>query len=252
MKKNFLLSMINKGQRKVFYWHRQSRLLLPGTCLICMQPLVKKIDLCTPCLVALPRNLMSCQFCAKPIPAARQPPICKNCTKAPTAFNQVLAPWLYLQPYSQLVWEFKYKKNLAAGYLLVDLLFDVINENKNNYDCLVVIPGQKDRIKLRGIDAPSWLAKRLALLTGVLFDNNGLKRVKDIPSQQGLDRKERWLNPRNAFKATATVQGKKVLLFDDVVTTGASAHWAAKALKQEGALSVDVLTTAKTPDQYKA
>lgn len=246
MRSTQLSKMVNYWQKKIFYWHRRSRLLLPGTCLLCAQPLIGERDLCKDCSQQLPFNLIFCQLCAEPISKARQPPICKNCTKAPAAFNQVLAPWLYQPPYSQLIWEFKYNQNLAAGYLLLDLLFDTLSNNSKNYDCLVVMPGQKARIKLRGYHAPSWLAKRLALLSGLPFQKNGLKRIKDIPSQQGLGRKERWLNPKGAFKATS-VAGKSILLLDDVITTGASAHWAAEELKRQGATSVDLLATAKTP-----
>ena len=241
-----LLNKVNQWQSKVFYWHRRSRLLLPGSCLVCMQPLLGERDLCQPCKLLLPANLICCDLCAAPLTQGHQPRICKPCAKIPAAFNQVLAPWLYKNPFNKLVWEFKYTKNLAAGYLLVDLLFDALMANNKTYDCLVVIPGQKKRIQQRGYHAPSWLAKRLSLLTGIPFLKNGLIRIKDIQSQQDLDRKARFLNPKGAFKATPQVAGKKVLLLDDVVTTGASAHWAADELKQQGAVSVDVLAAAKT------
>lgn len=237
---------VNSLHKKVFSWHRKSRLLLPGTCLICFEALTLERDLCSSCKEQLPANLNCCLLCAEPLTLLQQPTICKYCTKAPAAFDQVLAPWLYLPPYSQLVWEFKYTKNLAAGYLLVDLLLDTLSNNPKTYDCLVVIPGQKNRIKERGIDAPSWLAKRLSLLAGIPFNKKGLKRIKNIPSQQDLGRKARWLNPKGAFRATTQQAGKSVLLLDDVITTGASTHWAAEELKRQGAIKVDVLATAKT------
>lgn len=244
-----LFKKVNQWQRQIFYWHRRSRLLLPGTCLICMQPLLGERDLCHPCKLLLPANLICCDWCAESLSsdyAKHQPRICRECAKNPAAFDKVLAPWLYKNPFNKLVWEFKYTKNLAAGYLLVDLLFDALIKHNQTYDCLVVIPAQKKRIQQRGYHAPSWLAKRLSLLTSIPFLKNGLIRVKDIQSQQGLSRKERFLNPKGAFKATSQIAGKKVLLLDDVITTGASAHWAADELKKQGATSVDVLAAAKT------
>jgi len=250
MRSTLLTNKVNNWHKKLFYWHRSSRLLLPGICLICLQPLAGKRDLCKACIQQLPSNTNCCQFCAEPLTTRLQPSICNSCHKAPAAFNQVLAPWLYLPPYSQLIWEFKYTKNLAAGYLLLDMLSDTLAKNNKNYDCLVVIPGQKDRIKQRGYHAPTWLARRLALLSDLTFHKNGLKRIKDIPSQQGLGRKARWLNPRGTFEATTEVTDKNVLLLDDVITTGATTHWAAEELKKQGAVSVDVLATAKTPASF--
>ncbi|NLW06290.1 MAG: ComF family protein [Pseudomonadaceae bacterium] len=246
MRSTLLLNTVNSWQKKLFYWHRRSRLLLPGSCLICLQPLMAERDLCLACIKQLPANSHCCQFCASTLPAEHQPPICRPCFKSPAAFDKVLAAWLYKPPYSQLVWEFKYTQNLAAGYLLLDLLFDALKNNSKTYDYLVVIPGQKKRIKERGYHAPSWLAKRLALLTGIPFQKNGLKRIKDITSQQDLDRKNRWLNPQGAFQASEAMAGKHLLLLDDVITTGASVHWAAHELKQKGATSVDVIAAAKT------
>lgn len=247
MRSTIIITKVNDWQKKLFYWHRSSRWLLPGTCLICMHPLVGERDLCRLCLKQLPHNTNACKFCAEPLTTKRQPPICNYCYQAPVAFDQAFAPWLYLPPYSQLIWEFKYTKNLAAGYLLLDLLFDTLSNKNKIYDCLVVMPGQKARIKKRGYHAPTWLAKRLALMCNLNFKKDGLKRIKDIPSQQDLGRKERWLNPKGAFKASRKLAGKKVLLLDDVITTGASAHWAADEIKQKGAISVDLLATAKTP-----
>ncbi|HKM14365.1 MAG TPA: hypothetical protein VJY63_00375 [Marinospirillum sp.] len=244
-----LFKKVNQWQQKIFYWHRRSRLLLPGMCLICMQPLLGERDLCQPCKRLLPANLICCDWCAESLSsdyAKQQLRICQQCAKTPAAFDKVLAPWLYKNPFNKLVWEFKYTKNLAAGYLLVDLLFDALIEHNQTYDCLVVIPGQKKRIQQRGYHAPSWLAKHLSLLTGIPFLKNGLMRVKDIESQQDLNRKARFLNPKGAFKAMPHIAGKKVLLLDDVITTGASAHWAADELKKQGAASVDVLAAAKT------
>lgn len=247
MRSTIITSRVNKIQKKLFYWHRRSRILLPGTCLICLQPIMGERDLCQPCTKQLPSNLIYCQLCAEPLTHQSQPFLCKYCLKSPAAFDKVLAPWLYKHALGQLIWEFKYAKNLPAGYLLLDLLADTLKNNHQTYDYLVVMPGQKERIKQRGYHAPSWLAKRLALMCNLNFNKDGLKRIRDIPSQQDLGRKERWLNPKGAFKASKKLAGKRVLLLDDVITTGASAHWAADEVKRQGAISVDLLATAKTP-----
>lgn len=237
--------------QRLFNWHRLSRSLLPGTCLFCKQPLTCRQDLCPACRRLLPLNNWPCQACAEPLQPETQPPLCRYCRQHQPAFDRVIAPWLYQPPYSQLIWQFKYSRRLVAGYLLLDLLNQsyqqLQQETALNYTALLVIPEQKERTKLRGYHAPSWLAARLSLTSGLAWRPNWLRRIKNLPSQQGLSRKLRWLNPQGALRAAPEVAGGNLLLLDDVVTTGASSHWAAYELKRQGAKQVDILTCAKTP-----
>lgn len=244
--------LVNRIRGQMFRLHRHSRLWLPGVCLVCAQPISSERDLCTACTTQLPQNHHCCSHCAEPLPDLLQEQsnpcrLCSRCRKNPPAFDAVLAPWLYATPVDQLLWRFKYQQQRTAGYLLLDLLGDTLQSTPLAMDALVVIPGQRERIRARGLHAPTWLAQRLALMTGLTFQPNWLQSTRSLTSQQELGRKARWLNPKGAFKATAEVEGKRLLLLDDVVTTGATAHWASVALKQQGAQEVVILAAARTP-----
>lgn len=246
------ISAVNNLKQQLFRLHRHSRMWLPGECLVCAEPLSGERDLCSACRAELPENNTCCSLCAEPLPNLWQEQphsdrLCSRCRKTPPAFDAVLAPWLYAAPIDQLLWRFKYRQQRTAGYLLLDLLEDTLQSTPLAMDALVVIPGQRERIRARGLHAPSWLAQRLALLQGLAFQPNWLQSTRALTSQQELGRKARWLNPKGAFKAAAEVQGKRLLLLDDVVTTGATVHWASEALKQQGAREVVVLTAARTP-----
>lgn len=245
-------ALVNKIKQQAFRLHRHSRVWLPGECLVCAQPLSGERDLCSVCTAQLPQNNHCCRLCAEPLPNLLQEEsshsgLCSRCRKNPPAFDAVIAPWLYAAPVDQLLWRFKYQQQRTAGYLLLDLLHDAIHSTPLALDALVVIPGQRERIRARGLHAPTWLAQRLALLQGLAFQPSWLQSTRALTSQQELGRKARWLNPRGAFKAATAVEGKRLLLLDDVVTTGATAHWASVALKQQGAEEVVIIATARTP-----
>lgn len=224
-----------------------SRQFLPASCLLCFCQLTSKHYLCTACYQALAKNTLACHVCAEPLTTANLA-LCPVCTRQRPAFNQVFAPWLYEQPYKQLVREFKYQQQLLAGYFILQLLQQQLSPLASNYQLLTVVPGQKNRLRKRGLHAPSWLAKRLGLLVNLPFEPKALVRIKNIASQQKLAKKARWLNPAGALTANPQlVAGKRVLLLDDVLTTGASCHWAAEALLSQGASQVDVLVAARTP-----
>lgn len=252
MLSTYIRTQVNKLEQRLFLLHRKSRRLLPGECLICSQPVSHERDLCDACSSDLPHNTPCCDHCAEPL--ALQLPrnhtthlLCSRCGKQSPAFDRVIAPWRYAAPVDQLLWGFKYQQQRTAGYLLLDLLLQALQYETLDQDALLVIPGQKQRIRERGLHAPAWLARRLALATGLNYQPNWLQRQRDLPSQQELGRKARWLNPRDAFTASPEVAGKRLLLLDDVVTTGATVHWASEALKAQGARGVTVIAMARTP-----
>lgn len=240
--------MLQKLKKSLLTGFLSSRCLLPAHCLICFSGLTNKHFICPSCYQALAKNTPACSQCAEPLTGYTSLTQCPACIKNPPAFNQVTAPWLYSPPFSQLVWEFKYQHNLLAGYFILELLHQELSRHPNSYQLLTVVPGQKQRIRQRGLHAPTWLAVRLSLLTNLPFKPQALTRIKNLTSQQTLTKRARWLNPKGAFKANSQlVANKNLLLLDDVLTTGASCHWAAKELINQGAANVDVLVTARTP-----
>ena len=112
-------------------------------------------------------------------------------------------------------------------------------------DALAFPPSSKASLKERGFDAAHELAEALAgRLMRPLF--KGLKRARQGEKQAGLGRDERWLNAKGAFQAQLpeALQGKSLLLVDDVITTGATLSECARALKEAGAARVDCVALA--------
>jgi ComF family protein len=111
-------------------------------------------------------------------------------------------------------------------------------------DLMAPVPLHPSRLRQRGFNQALLLAQAFP---GVQLERELLTRVRPTPSQTGLNPKERRENVKRAFAVPRpeTLKGKKVLLIDDVLTTGATVKECARVLCQTGALQVDVLTVAR-------
>jgi ComF family protein len=110
---------------------------------------------------------------------------------------------------------------------------------------VVPVPSRRKRIAVRGIDHARLIAESYATAAGYPIHSRTLRRVRSTKPQVGLDPGERLANVSGAFAATAAVRGRRVILIDDVLTTGATAHECALALRRAGASRVMVSTVAR-------
>lgn len=117
------------------------------------------------------------------------------------------------------------------------------------FEVIAAVPMSGSRIRLRGFNPPALLARRLGRLTGAAAEGGLLTRARAIPPQVGLPREERLHNVRGAFSVrpaqAGAVEGRRVLLLDDVMTTGATANDCARALMEAGATEVIAATVAR-------
>lgn len=116
-------------------------------------------------------------------------------------------------------------------------------------DAIVAVPLHRRRFLARRFNQSAELARALSRLCGVPFLTGAVERRRPTPRQVGLTRKERDANMRGAFAAPAAAEmalrGRRILVIDDVFTTGATVSAVARALKRRGAKAVDVLTFAR-------
>lgn len=174
-------------------------------------------------------------------------PLCKSKIKRVKEFNGVLSYGYYNGVLKKLILEFKYNKNFVAGSILVDFLCDMIIENQINIDYIVYIPSSKKAIKNRGFNQCEYLAKEINKNLDISICNDVIKN-KNVKEQKLLSKEERCKNIKGAFKLKTdkNIKNKKLLLIDDVMTTGATLYECEKLLKENGALSIKMLTVAKS------
>ena len=158
-----------------------------------------------------------------------------------TAYNDVVKHALH-----QL--KFQNKKRLAQpmGVLMVQYLSQSMHLDLKQIDVLVPVPLHPNRLKQRGFNQAHLIALSIHQYYGIKIEN-ALLRVVDTKPQFDLDRKERFNNVKGAFaiNKTNTIFNKKVLLIDDIYTTGATIAECANTLKVAGAKRTDILTLAR-------
>lgn len=220
-------------------------------CLLCDEPADAEMPICVACETDLPWLGEQCIICALPLAAADM--TCGECLLETPAFEQVVVPWTYGFPVDSLITRFKHNAKWPFGHLLADVLGQYLqhrfDEGLPRPDALLPVPLAGKRLRQRGFNQASMLARWLSQSLDLPCEEQVLRRVKETDAQQDLDAKARKRNLRNAFNLMpdAQVKGRHLALVDDVLTTGATAQALARLLMDAGAARVDVYCLARTP-----
>ncbi len=159
-------------------------------------------------------------------------------------------PLRYVDEVAWLVRRFKFEASPRAGAVLLALLEDALVAEVHAWpQALVAVPLHPRRSRERGFDQAGWLARRLGRRLGVLCLD--AERRRDTPSQRGLDRRERRVNLRHAFRVSERLP-PRVVVIDDVMTTGATLEALAQACRAAGAEEVEAWAVARTPPTSSA
>jgi len=215
-------------------------LLFPLSCVVCGRD---GSYLCPACETELPRlEEPYCQRCADP----NEEGVCDWCGAQPPAFDGVRAPYLMEGAVRDMVHSFKYQNLRAAAPELGQLLSAYLDSNPIRADVLVPVPLHPRRERERGYNQAELLARELSKRTGLPLASRAIRRLRNTPPQvslSGYDARARAM--RDAFECQPDVGRQRVLLVDDVVTSGSTMSVCATALKSAGARSVWGLALAR-------
>ena len=192
-----------------------------------------------------------CERCGDPVAGEVSGPFeCAGCHKMNPSFDWARSAVRYDGVAKTCLRQFKYK---AGVWLLDDLtdwlwaLWKTCPETVKEADWATCVPLYPKRERERGFNQAALLGKNLASRIGIPFRGGLLRRQKSTASQTRLTAAQRAHNVRGVFSVPwpRRVQGARVLLVDDVMTTGATVNECARVLKNAGAASVMVLTVAR-------
>lgn len=161
----------------------------------------------------------------------------------PPAFDRVRAGALFGGPLADAIHAFKYGDRPALARPLGAWLAARVALPAGA--SVVAVPLARGRRIARGYDQAALLAGALARAAGLRRVKRLVRRIRETPPQVGRSREERARNVAGAFVAAEAARGLDVVLVDDVVTTGATADAAARALRAAGARSVEVVALAR-------
>ena len=225
--------------------------LLPHLCLFCDQPTHNGAAICDCCVQALEPNNAGCPRCALPRTGGSLCAECQSIAQPEQApLGQITAPWVYDDYLSHLMQRWKYGKERrlqsAAAYLLLSSCPCL-----DRYDLVLATPLHWQRHFSRGFnqseDLLNAIARRKPRLQSLRATSPRLLRRQRTGKQALGSRQERLRNMRAAFEVRGDAGGRRVLIIDDICTTGATATAMAQALKGAGASRVSLWCMARTP-----
>jgi ComF family protein len=216
-------------------------LLFPQLCVLCGAQIFERrwSAACPDCwskLEPIPRPF--CLQCGMPAPAIETR--CGACRRGEHAFDFARSLYLFNDPMRGVIHHLKYSARVSLAKPLGPPLRACLALGGFEAKVVVPVPLHRARVRERGFNQAELLARQLGLPVNLRL----LKRRKNTPSQTGLSRSQRTLNLSAAFEVQSAPPDK-VLVVDDVYTTGSTLHEIAKTLKRAGASRVEVLTVAR-------
>ena len=230
---------------------------LPPLCPTCRTPVAAGSGLCAACWSRL--SFIAPPYCERlGIPFVYDPGpgiLSMQAIAAPPAYTRARAAVRYDEIARGLVHALKYGDRLDLAPTMGGWMARAGRELLADADALVPVPLHWRRLWARRFNQAALLATVMADLRGMPMLVDALKRVRATPQQVGMTRAERAGNVQSAFRLTehgvAAVRGRRVVLVDDVMTTGATAEACARALSRAGAARVDVIVFACVLDATK-
>ncbi|MBM4445859.1 MAG: ComF family protein [Chloroflexi bacterium] len=201
--------------------------------------------LCVGCSQKLPRLLRPfCQKCGKPESSGG---LCPVCWGQQTEIDGIRSVFRFDGVARQAIHELKYRNLKAISGCLAILMANYLQDNPVHGEVLVPIPLHPRRLRERGYNQSTLLAEELSKLIALPVIDDSLRRLKDsLPQARTATVEERKRNVENAFACRdEKLNGKSVILIDDVCTSGATLEACAEVLKVAGAVSVWGLTLAR-------
>ncbi|MBC7236147.1 MAG: ComF family protein [Chloroflexi bacterium] len=235
------------GSEAPLWLQRILDLVFPPYCVAC-----RRVGawLCADCLAEVaPLDPSRCPTCGRATP---WPGICPSCRQTSSYLVGLYALSAHRYPLREAVHALKYQGVRVLAPLLGRLLAEYWQRQGAHVDLALPVPLHPRRERWRGYNQSCLLAACFASNAGLPLGKGLLERTRETRAQVGLSAKERWANMEGAFAVRAASQaaivGQRVLLIDDVYTTGATLEACAQALLHAGAETVRALTLTRALD----
>lgn len=210
-----------------------------------MEDVPKRPKICPECLMGICIITPPyCMKCSKPLEDDLRE-LCQDCERKEHVFIRGVAAFSYSKAMKRSMYGFKYNNRREYGKYYADVIWEKYGNTimSWNADALIPVPLHKARFRKRGYNQAQVLAKELGKLSGIKLDDEMLVRVKNTKPQKELTDKERNNNIESAFQIRINdLKYSKVILVDDIYTTGATINECAKVLLDGGVGKVYFIT----------
>ncbi len=191
-----------------------------------------------------------CDSCALPFERSEDHGlICAACAAHPPVWHQARSALVYDDITSRLILSLKRRGNRNGLSVFAEFLTSAAGDVLTTADLVIPVPIHSRRLAMRGFNQAGWLAAALKDKLSLPYDEFCIRRVKATPSQGHLNARQRRANVAGAFKLTKRgaerIAGKRIILLDDVYTTGATLTACARTLQRARPANLDVVTFAR-------
>lgn len=218
---------------------------VPSQCAVCHA--WPSLPICEDCVQAFGQPLPRCGRCAVVVQTGV--PYCSSCLLTPVPVDQTLAAVPYAYPWAGLIAEFKFREHTGWAHTMAVLLRSApwVEPALEQAHCVLPMPLSPQRLLQRGFNQSLLLARALE---PAKLRSDVLLRIKDTAPQSSLPRGERLRGVQGAYALepahAASLNGQRVVLLDDVMTTGASLFEAARVLRRAGVQHITAVVLART------
>lgn len=231
-------------------WQSVADFLLPRQCCGCGERLIELRQLvCDTCSMSIAPLLQPiCVKCGCPDARIKTENICANCPPGKTWFARARGVAAFSGVAQVVVARLKYHRRIEYAALMAEAIGEsYAKDNGGGADVVVPVPLHSSRRRERGFNQSALIARHFAEFHGIPVTEKALLRIKPTPSQTRMKKRQRRENVSGAFscRRPAEIAGRRVLLIDDVYTTGSTVNECAKVLMEAGAESVQVLSYAR-------
>jgi len=227
-------------------------LIFPPLCHVCRSfiPTAGELHICPGCRELMPPIVAPlCSVCGIPFAGAGTDHVCGSCSIAPPRFDAARAALAYEGASRDLIHAFKYRNKTHLRRPLALLALVSLSEfiRSRRPDLVMPVPLHRKKLSSRGFNQAVLLGEILSQRMMIPLDRRNLRRIRWTEPQVNLAAGDRRENVKGAFAVqdSALVTGRRVLLVDDVLTTGSTAEECARVLKASGATDVTVITVAR-------
>jgi ComF family protein len=231
MNKNFLNNIYN-----VFF---------PIKCGYCDDITENGSYICEKCdtIIDLQELKNRCKFCGTKLFDKNR--VCEKCKKEKKYYDEFIYFSEYEYVLKNKILEYKFNDKKYLKDFFAQELAKCLQNVQADY--IIGVPISKKRLKERGYNQTNLIAKELSKILGIEYISEMLVKIKDTERQSELSKSERKINVKNSFRVTDiyNIEGKKILLIDDIFTTGATVNECSKTLKKAGAKQVIIATVLK-------
>ncbi len=228
---------------------RLLRLLYPPKCVFCgALTESEQFAVCQDCLPSIPHNKRACEKCGTPLDTVYGDLLCTDCRKKKPAFSRAYVPFIYKDAVRTAILRFKFAGRRAGARTFAAYMLMKMRElEAARPDVITFVPMHFIRLGMRGYNQAALLAQALGKMLGVPVEAT-LRKIKHTLPQSKRRGRDRLYAPRGvyALRGDAAVSGKRILLVDDVITTGATLNACTRLLKEAGAKNVEIATVATT------